>query len=461
MNPLRSIRGRIQLWYGLVLLAVVAGFVGAICHREYRAKIARTDGSLQQILLVAIASEREGGVRSYHSPGRWGIDFERVGERVELGGEGFFLKAWDGEGRVVMATEFQPLAMAEVADDPKPLRDFRPRIRRGLRMVRVEGGQLGEPMMWAGYDLEPLRADLRPFFVKVAVVGILIWVGVMGAGWLIIGRALKVIGRMREAAEKIERGEFQERIEVDGTRTELGELAGFLNRTFDRLEGAFRRQVRFTADASHEMRTPLAAILSRGQLALRRERTAAEYREALEACVGSARHLSGLVEGLQRLSVADAGELRLALEERDLAELGREVCELVGALAEEKGIVLVEELELARGSFDEEQMRQVLLNLLGNALVYCGEGDEVRVRTGSGPQGIFLEVADTGPGISVEHLPLLFDRFYRVDAARAGRDGHAGLGLAICKSITEAHGGEIAVESEVGVGTRFLVRVGT
>jgi heavy metal sensor kinase len=241
--------------------------------------------------------------------------------------------------------------------------------------------------------------------------------------------------------------------------SELGQLAAVLNSTFARLETAFAQQKQFTADAAHELRTPVSVILTQTQTTLTRERTAAEYRETIEACQRSAQRMRRLIESLLELARLDAGQEPLKRMPFDLSQMVREGIESIRPLADERGVKILPELGTLEITGDSERLAQVIANLLTNAIQYNPSGGEVRLKLESRPGLAVLTVADTGPGISNEDLPHVFERFYRGDKSRTTSNGNAGLGLAIAKAIVEAHGGTIEVASQTGTGTTFTVRL--
>jgi heavy metal sensor kinase len=269
---------------------------------------------------------------------------------------------------------------------------------------------------------------------------------------------------MSAAAASISASDLSGRLDATTTVGELKQLAETLNATFGRLEAAFERQKRFTADASHELRTPLTIILSQVELALRKERTPAEYREALEACLRAGHRMKGAIDGLLTLARADAREFQLAREKLDLKPLVEETVAMLRPLAAERNVTLRVVAEPCELVGDRERLREVVANLVTNAIRYNKPNGRVDVTL----KGMALTVADTGIGIPEKDRPHIFERFYRVDKARlredasagqarAGDAGGTGLGLAISKLIVEAHGGTIGFVSREDEGTTFTV----
>jgi len=225
------------------------------------------------------------------------------------------------------------------------------------------------------------------------------------------------------------------------------------------LEASFERQKQFTGDAAHELRTPLTVVLSQTQLALRGERNTEEYREALEACERAAQRMRNLTESLLVLSRLDAHTEPLASTPCDLADIAREGIELLQPLAHEHGVTVRSDFSAAPAVGDRQRLGQIFTNLVTNAFQHSAPGSEVRVTTKSNGSSVSLEVSDQGPGIPAKHLAHIFDRFYRTDESRNRRSGGAGLGLAICKAIADAHHAALTVESSLGKGTTFTLRM--
>jgi len=283
-------------------------------------------------------------------------------------------------------------------------------------------------------------------------------VGLAG-GWWLATRAIRPIEDISATATKIAAGDLSQRISATGRENELSRLAGVLNSTFARLEAAFAHQARFTSDASHELRTPVSVILTQTQGALARERSVAEYREALEACQRAAQRMRKLTESLLELSRLDAGQAPFKHESFDLARVATECVELVRPLAEQREIRLACELRPASCLGDAERIAQVVTNLLTNAIHFNRPRGEVRIATGPENGTAWLTVKDTGEGIPAEDLPHIFERFYRADKSRSGTQGRTGLGLAISKAIADTHGGSIEVSSQPGAGSVFTLKL--
>jgi len=241
---------------------------------------------------------------------------------------------------------------------------------------------------------------------------------------------------------------------------ELAQLATTFNELLDRIEAAHVSQNRFVADASHELRTPLTILRGEIDVALRRPRSPAEYADVLQSSREEIERLSRLVDNLMTLARADAGEALVRREPVDFTAIARDVCRKLAAFAEQRKVTLTcEAPDSAVVSGDSVALTQLLFNLIENALRYTPAGESAKVSVTRSDTEIAVEVADHGSGISPEHLPHLFERFYRVDKARSREFGGAGLGLSIVKTLAEAHDGSVEVRSEVGQGSTFTVRL--
>ncbi len=291
----------------------------------------------------------------------------------------------------------------------------------------------------------------------LSLAGISVLALALTGGWWLVTRALRPLEKISAAAEKISSGNLSQRISVAESEGELGKLAAVLNSTFARLEAAFAQQKQFTSDASHELRTPIAVLISEAQTTLARERSPEDYREALTASLDTAKKMARLTESLLELARLDAGQEILRREKVFLNQLVEEGVKLVRPLAATRQLKLHCELAPTEISADANHLAQVITNLLINAIHYNRDDGEIRVTTQLENGLAILTVADTGRGIAAKDLPRVFERFYRADKSRSG--GNSGLGLAICKAIAEAHGGTIQVVSEENVGTTFTVQL--
>jgi signal transduction histidine kinase len=304
-------------------------------------------------------------------------------------------------------------------------------------------------------------------------------VAALGGYWL-ASRALRPVRLITRAAQQISETDLSARLRLK-RRDELGELAATFDHMLTRLEAAFQQQRQFTADASHELRTPLTIINLEVTRALAQRRTPEEYEQALGIIQAENLAMSRLVGDLLTLARADASPLRLHMAPVDLSDVTLEAVERLAPLARQRGVALVvEALPEVRLMGDRAALTQALVNLVENGVKYtAGVGSSVRVTTcyestREGDVWAVARIADDGPGIAPEHLPHLFDRFYRADTARTvdsqegqesgaavsdlARDGH-GLGLAIAQWVAQAHGGALEAQSAAGAGASFELRL--
>lgn len=276
-------------------------------------------------------------------------------------------------------------------------------------------------------------------------------------------KSLAPVADMGAQVERISAANLHERLDVRNATDELGRLARTFNDLLDRLDQSFERQRRFISDASHELRTPISILRGEAEVALSQlSRPPEEYRESLAMLYEEAQRLSNIVEDLFTLTRADAGEYRLTRTDFYLDELAADCVRATRALAQAKSITLsvVAAHEMPVRA-DEDLLRRMILNLLDNAIKYTPEGGNVSVTCDSAPNGYELSVTDSGLGIPIAMQSRIFERFFRVDKARSrtGRDGGAGLGLAIARWIAEAHLGRIELVQSNGAGSTFKVYI--
>lgn len=243
-------------------------------------------------------------------------------------------------------------------------------------------------------------------------------------------------------------------------RARTGAAANTFNELLDRVEAAHVSQHRFVADASHELRTPLTILRGEIDVTLRRPRSPQEYAEVLQSSREEIERLSRLTDNLLTLARADAGETLVRREPVDMTTVARDICRKLATLSEQRKVPLTcEASEQAFVSGDAVALAQIVFNLVENALRYTTPGESTTVRVVVIEGEVVVEIEDHGSGIGAEHLPHLFERFYRVDKARSREFGGVGLGLSIVKTLAEAHGGSIEVRSVVGQGSTFTVRL--
>ncbi len=302
-----------------------------------------------------------------------------------------------------------------------------------------------------------ILADYRLRLGGVLVAALLV---AAAAGYGIAWRGLRPLRHMADAASRIGASNLHQRLDARGLPAELQALALAFNATLQRLEESFGRISQFSADIAHELRTPISNLWGELEVALGRPREQAEYREALESAVEECARLSQMIQTLLFLAQTEQPDAALRLEAidigRELAALG----EFFEAAAAESQVVL--RVRCAQGltlRADRMLLQRALGNLIGNALAHTPVGGEVVLSAERLGDKVRIAVADTGCGIAPEHLPHLFERFYRADPARSRERGGLGLGLALVRNIVRLHGGEVDVDSRVGQGTRVRLEL--
>ena len=493
MKILKSIKWRLQLWYGLILVFVLAGFGFTAYQLERNRQFRRVDEELHQhfnVLAEALHPPRRGPEREpppfdplppdqrpqpgwserdaeqmFHPPLKFELPIWAVGMFNTNDPIDYYFVITTRDNDLVARRGNEPIRYdldqrgpirANAMAAPKSLRPSPAWMIGSYR--EIFGDAPNGAYIIVGRSVLPELRELQHTALNLSAIGGLILLVGLAGGWWFVGCSLRPISEISITAAKISTGDLAQRINLTETESELGQLAAVLNSTFARLENAFAQQKQFASDAAHELRTPVTVILTQTQLALARERDAAGYQQTLEACQRAAQRMRRLIESLLELARFDAGQEVLKRMRFDLARTVSESAELVQTLAAERDVKIISELAPLEISGDAERLMQVVTNMLTNAVQYNQAGGEVRLKLTTQVSLAVLEIADTGQGIVPEDLPRVFERFYRADRSRTGA-GNAGLGLSICKAIVEAHGGTIVVESERNVGTTFTLRL--
>ena len=324
----------------------------------------------------------------------------------------------------------------------------RERVVLGGNLFLIDAAVPTEPFDQA---LDGFRLIEKRFLPLLVVLASLL-------GYWLSGRALAPVNRIVESAESIGVQNLSRRLEVPRAKDELRRLTETLNAMLGRIESSVKHITQFTADASHDLRTPLALIRTSAEIALRRPRREEEYRETLARILAATEESTQLIEQLLTLARADAGAAQLHCEPANLSQLLHEVSRQVRILAHAKGLEYSEELdsEPLPVSMDFSAVQRLLLALLDNAVKYTPHG-RISLHSRATDGQAIVEVRDTGVGISETDLPHIFDRFYRADQTRSREARGSGLGLAIARWIAEMHKGAIEVQSELGRGSMFRV----
>ena len=311
-----------------------------------------------------------------------------------------------------------------------------------------------------GALLDPVETMLNHLFLQLALGLPLAVVIITAGGYWLVRRALTPVEQITRAAERITQFNLSERLPVAKTGDEIERLSLSLNRMITRLDDALQNSKRFVADASHDLRTPLTILRGELESFAADARLDAELHDRVGSLLEEVVHLGKIVEQLFTLSRLDAGEAKTEWTNFDLSELVKTTAEQMNLLAEDKGIsIAVESKQLAMVKGNRVRLKQVVVNLLDNAIKYTPAKGAIQLRVLAANGHAVLEVADNGIGIPPDALPHIFERFYRVDQARSAESESAGLGLAIVKAICTAHGAEVAAESAAGKGSCFRVKL--
>jgi heavy metal sensor kinase len=448
MSNLKSIKFRLTLWYlaAIVVLLVIFGTVSYYLlsknlyrnlDESLRTRVIELQGSIkidgrrvqfeQKVSELVMIYDADGVLMERLGPN---VEFSNIDRAVEqaLFGKSSFVSASTAKGPDVR------LYAAPYNVDS------------GTR-VAIIVGRLPNDIL-----------DVLAIFRMVILNASLLVVVLAGVGGLFLAdRTLKPVERIAEIARGIGESDLSRRIDIQ-TDDELGRLASTLNGMIARLEVAFNKQRQFVADASHELRTPLAIIQAESSLALGKTRTQSEFKRSLELVSQEVDYMSDIVGKLLLLARSDAGVEPVEFQKVDLKELLVVLSQDVEALAQEKDLrFTLGAMDSLTIKGDRLKLRQLFLIILDNAIRHTPGGGSISGSLFRRDGSAVVSIGDTGIGIPAEHLPFIFDRFYRVDKARSRAEGGMGLGLSIAMSIAKMHGGEIEVESQAGAGTTFRI----
>jgi heavy metal sensor kinase len=467
----QSLRARLTLWYTIVLGLPLVAFATVSFFVLDRALLHRADSFLDETL-GAFTTELQSEQREEsNTPDAIRASLHDVQFRDVR------LAVFDSLGTLVAAGTVDSTAdyaLRHPVDLTRVGRELHARvtatrntftIARGDRAYRVAA----EPVkiFGAGYLVAaayPLHRDRDTMEVVgtsyLITIPLLLLIASIG-GYFLASRSLSPVAAMSARAAEISAKNLNERLPVSNRRDELSALAEVVNNLLERLEQAFAQQRRFMADASHELRTPVAVLRTEADVTLARpDRTESEYRESVAVMRDSARRLGRIVDDLFLLARADAGHLPLKREPLYLEDVVDEAARAGRTLAADKGVQL-ELLPLEDSPFtgDADLLGRVLLNLLDNAIKHSPRGGTVTLSLSHTPNEYHVSVADVGPGIPLEAQSQVFERFFRVDKARSRSDAEAtagaGLGLAIGRWIAEAHGGRLELVRSDSAGTEI------
>lgn len=304
-------------------------------------------------------------------------------------------------------------------------------------------------------DTQDNLAGLR---ARLAMIGAAAFLALAVGGWLLVGRGLAPLNKLSDAVSQVSEKDFRLPVEKGSLSHELLPIHDRLTHSLNELRKAFEREKQAVADISHELRTPIASLLTTLDVSLRKPRSAEQYKATLEECRDISKQLSRLVERIMTLAWLDAGNDRSKSEEVDAAELGSGCATVIRPLAAAHGLTFSTDLDPeARLVTDPDKLREVVMNLLHNAVEYNRPGGSVALSVGPSNGSVVFEVRDTGIGMMPDVADRIFERFYRADASRTATGVHAGLGLSIVKEYVSRLGGTITVDTAAGAGSTFRV----
>ncbi len=453
-----SVRIRLTLWYAGVLALSLIAFALVIYYAAGNIFHERQDESLRSTAQTVASAylEELGETHSQSTAGKVVL--------AEITFPNRYVQLTDSAGNPIAASA--NLAGSTIAIPSHVLADARARSFsnasvNGLRVtvVPLSSDQalgfaaVAEPLSVIEDGLSELRRDL---FAGVLLVLLLASAG----GYFLARKSLAPVASMNSQTQRISAENLSARLDVTNPRDELGNLATTINDLLTRLENAFNEQQRFIADASHELRTPLAVLRGETEVALGKTRTIEEYQQSLSLIQDEAERLSRIVEDLFILARQPINTRAALNKERvSLNDAVRDCARAAQVLAFRKGVRLKLENDSPSIALngDEDLIKRMLLNLLDNAVKYTPAGGEISLALVRQNGNAEIVVRDTGIGIPAEAQPRVFDRFYRVDKARARTMGGAGLGLSIAQWIVEVHGGSINLSSTPGHGSTFII----
>ena len=457
----RSIRARITIWYTSLLTVTLLIVGGAAFGLLSYSLSHETDNALHSVASALIERDLGGSAT-------------RLSSEIDQAFRRFFgFSPWDqyfqmrdpsgnrDELRSLPSTRQLPLSRQALANALQGLSSFETVEGLGEHPVRVLTMPVMESsrvtnIIQVGMSLKSIDETRLRFLLIMAGVLPLGLILAASGGWLVANRALKPVGRMTAAARRIDAEDLSQRVHETGTGDELDNLAKTLNQMLNRLDAAFSQIRRFSADASHELQTPLTILKGEIELVLRSARTQEEYRVTLESALEEVDRIARLVEGLLLLARAEVGILRMDRKEVDLVQVLEEVYLRLKPLADSHSIGFrLGSIEPLCVQGDSERLQSMTINLVDNAIKYTGAGGSVTLELQREGRWASILVSDTGIGIPIEEQEQIFQAFYRASEVRSQVERGTGLGLAIAQSIAVAHGGTISVESSPGQGSTF------
>jgi two-component system, OmpR family, sensor kinase len=474
---MRSIRRRLALWYTVALGLTVLAFGAALYYERQQSSLRELD---RRLLLEADVAERWLS-ESYRVLGR--LVTEAPSPALEPGISAYleafrdYLIVADSTGAVVgLSAVTRPLSAADFEQLREPLLTMTGTTTAGTlnlgpsvgtvryRATKVDSAGPGIGLLLVATSTAEVSygpADLLKSMLLIAPI--VLAASVFLGYWLATTSVQPLLGIIDELEAIGDGRSLHRRLAVPLSADEMARLAVTINGMLARLEQSFASLRRFTADASHELKTPLMVLRAGVERGLTHPKTPREVMQSLDETLDQINQMTEMVDNLLTLARADEGRAPLALEQSDMRDLVADVSETAGMLGEDAKVSVTTEMpsEPVLLAVDRHRIRELLLNLVTNAIKYTPAGGKVGLTLAEDDEAVTLVVSDTGIGIAPGDLPHIFDRFWRADPARSrtGERPGVGLGLAITKWIAEAHGGAITVQSRPGRGSAFTVRL--
>lgn len=459
----RSIRFALTLWYALALTVVLLLF-SALLYLTIRAQFySEVDRELLQVA-DSVASSTFEPFRANPSSALDQVLEDFLGTRYS--GKLVQLAKADGtiqfRSRLLQGRSL-PIGTSVIRTAQRGVMSYRTQgelasvpVRYITAPVMANGSLVA--IVQVGQQLDAASEVLRELRVILVICIPLSLLVVGGGGWFLAGRALRPMDIIARNAEKIDDKHLDNRLEILNPNDEIGRLTAAFNRTLDRLQLAFTRTKRFSVDVSHELRTPLTILKGETEVGMKWAKEPDEFREILCNNLEEINRMTGIIEFLLEISRIEEGRHSLMFEAVHLGELLEELRDSLLPQAVARDLQLsLDEMPAAQVRADRQRLRQLFHQLVHNAIQFTPAGGSVRLSLQIAGQQASAQIVDTGAGIPKEDIPFIFDRFYRVDKARNRAQGGSGLGLALVKTLVDAHGGSIAVASTLGLGSTFTV----
>lgn len=440
-----TIRARLTLWYAIIMALTLATFALGTYVFVRESLFSQIDSRLEDSLSLAISNAR--------------TDLSKLGE-VERHTLVLAFRVLEDDWPLYVSGGWLAADLDTAGAPPENGRWIFAPARGGIYHLKEKTILLGNQKLRfaTAEQSEQIHRSLdRLGLALLAGFPVALLLSLFG-GCFLAGRILNPLKRITQRARTISAENLSERLIVSNPQDELGQLSTILNDAFVRLDDSFDRLKRFTQDAAHELRTPLAVLRGVGEVGLQEQRDATAYREVIGSMLEEVDRMGRLVDGLLTLARGESGRFSATRKPEDLLSLSREVVECLQVLAEEKQQLLTFIAEKALiVELDSDTMRLALMNLIANAIRYTPEGGTINVSLREGVASAIIEVQDNGPGIASEHHAHIFERFYRVDSSRSHHTGGSGLGLAIARWAVEINKGNIELESTLGQGCLFRI----